>query len=168
LLVGWLSIVFVAGFFAKLMSVMFISVFGAPVALAALLIAVIAWRCWKSQRRRWPQIALLLACPLLVASILFTNWPMRLSFATSAPALDRLAEQVASGQLPILPGRAGVFTISSVETRPVSGGLAVCLWTSPLKRGHIGFVRSPAGITPQFNPWTHTKFSSRWHHFGED
>ena len=168
LLIAWLCIVFVAGFFARLMSVMFISVFGAPVALAALLIAVIAWICWKSEGRRWHQLILLLACPLLVASILFTNWPMRLSFAASAPALDRLADQVVSGQTPALPGRAGAFTITAVETRPISGGVAVCLWTSPPSRGHVGFVRSPVGVTPEVNPWTHTRLGSRWHHFGED
>ena len=47
--------VFLAGFLGRLMSVMFISVFGAPVALAVLVIAVVAWVCWKSERRRWHQ-----------------------------------------------------------------------------------------------------------------
>jgi len=167
LLLGWVGAAFVAGFFATLFPVLFISVFGAPAAVVALLVAVVALVCGKFQRRRWPQIALLAACPLVVASILFTNWPMRLSFAASKPALGRLAEQVAAGQTPSLPTRAGAYVVRAVQIEPVTGGMAVCLWTQP-QHGHIGFVWSPVGVTPPFNQWTHTRLSSQWHHFGED
>jgi hypothetical protein len=167
LLIGWVGVVFVAAFFAMGFTVLWSILFGAPVGLGALLVGVVALVCGKFERRRWPQIALLVACPLVAASIGFTNWPMRLSFAASTPALDRLAQQVAAGQTPSLPTRAGAYVVRAVQTEPVSGGVAVCLWTKP-QYGHIGFVQSPVGVTPPFNRWTHTKLSSQWHHFGED
>jgi hypothetical protein len=145
LLVGWTCFVLVAGFLAKLITVMFVTIFGAPVALALLLIAAISWRCWKTKPRRWYRMVLLLASPLLVATVLFTNWPMRLSFAVSQPALDRFADQVAAGHTSTLPKRVGPYTILAVQTEPVKGAQAICLWTTSPKRGHIGFVRRPVG-----------------------
>jgi hypothetical protein len=168
LLVVWLGVAFLTGFFAKLISLMFVILIGAPIALAALVAAVVALARRSAGRRHWWQIALLLVCPLLVGSIVLTNWPMKLSFAASTPALDRLAAQVAAGQTPSLPTRAGAYTIRAVETRLVTGGLAICLWTAPTGRGHVGFVQSPAGVTPNVNPWTHTQLGARWHHFAED
>ena len=150
------------------MSAMLISVFGGVIALVLVGTALFAVLRRSTQRRRWYEIAILLASPLLVASILFTNWPMKLSFTASRPALDRLAEQVVAGQTPALPTRAGAYIIHAVETRAVSGGQAICLWTAPLKRQHVGFVQSPAGVTPHVNPWTHTQLTTRWHHFAED
>jgi hypothetical protein len=161
LLIVWAGISFLASFFAKLMGLMFIGLFGAPIALAALGAAVLAWARQSGERRRWFHVPLLFVWPLLVASIQITNWPMKLSFAASTPALDRLAERVAAGQMPPLPTRAGAYTIHAVEARPVSGGQAICLWTCPVKRGHIGFVQSPPGVTPHVNPWTHSQLSIR-------
>ncbi len=168
LLIGCVCVAFLADFFDKSMFVLLLGAFGGPIALLLLLAAVVALVCRGAERRRSYQVALLLAWPLLLASVLFTSWPMKLSFAASTPALDRLAEQVATGQTPPLPTRAGAFLIHAVETRPVTGGLAICLWTSPPHRGHIGFVQSPAGVSPHVNPWTHTQLSPRWHHFGAD
>jgi hypothetical protein len=48
------------------------------------------------------------------------------------------------------------------------GKVAVCLWTAPLNHQHVGFVRSPVGVKPPFNPWTHSQMDARWHYFGED
>ena len=56
-----------------------------------------------------------------------------------------LCQQVAAGQTPSLPARAGAYLIRAVETQPVSGGVAICLWTAPTERRRIGFVRSPVG-----------------------
>jgi hypothetical protein len=161
-------IAFLAEFFAKSMFVLLIGVFGGPTALLLLAAAVAAWLCRGAARRRRYQLVLVLVWPLLVWSMLFTSWPMKLSFAASTPALERLAEQVAGGRMPSLPTRAGTYLIRAVETRPVSGGVAICLWTAPPERQHVGFVRSPVGVTPQVNPWTHRQLSPRWHHFGAD
>ncbi len=168
LLVGLVCVAFAAEFFAQSTFVLFFGAFGGLTALALLVAAVVAWVCQGAERRRWPQLGLLLAWPLLLASMLFTSWPMKLSFAVSTPALDRLAEQVAAGQTPSLPTRAGAYLIRAVETRPVSGGLAICLWTARPERQHVGFVQSPAGVTPHVNPWTHRQLSPRWHHFAAD
>ncbi len=168
LLIALVCIAFLAEFFAKRLFVLFFVAFGMLTALVLLAAAVVAWVCRGAEHRRWYQLAPLLAWPLLLWSILFTSWPMKLSFAASTPALDRLAEQVAAGQTPSLPTRAGAYLIRAVETRPVSGGLAICLWTAPPERQHIGFVQSPAGVTPHVNPWTHRQLSARWHHFAAD
>ena len=168
MLIGLVCIAFLGEFFAKSMFVLFFGIFGGLMALVLLVTAVVTWVCWGAQRRRWYELALLLAWPLLFWSILFTSWPMSLSFAASAPALDRVAQQVVAGQTPSLPTRAGCYLIRAVETRPVSGGVAICLWTAPPERQHVGFVQSPAGVTPHVNPWTHRQLSPRWHHFGAD
>jgi hypothetical protein len=168
LLIGLVCIAFLAEFFAKSMFVLDLVALGVLIALLLLAVAVVAWVCRRAGRRRWYQLALLLVWLLLFASIFRTSWPMRLSFAASTPALDRLAEQVAGGQPPSLPTRAGAYLIRAVETRPVSGGLAICLWTAPPERHHVGFVQSPAGVTPHVNPWTHRQLSPHWHYFGAD
>lgn len=168
LLIGLVCIAFLAEFFAKSTFLLFFVVIGVPTALLLLVAAVVAWVCRGAGRRRWYQLALLLVWVLLFGSIFRTSWPMKLSFAASTPALDRLAEQVAAGQTPALPTRAGAYLIRAVETRPANGGVAICLWTAPPKGQHVGFVQSPAGVTPNVNPWTHRQLSPRWHHFGAD
>ena len=168
LLIGLVCLAFLADFFARSMFSLDLLALGFPTALVLLAVAVVAWVCRGAERRRWYQLALLVVWVLLLAGIYGTSWPMRWSFAASTPALDRLAEQVAAGQTPSLPTRAGAYLIRAVETRPVSGGLAICLWTAPPERQHVGFVQSPAGVTPHVNPWTHSQLSPRWHHFGAD
>ncbi len=168
LLIGLVCVGFLTEFFAKSTFLLFFGAVGGLMALAILVAAVAAWVGLGPGRRRWHQLALLLAWPVLLVSILSTSWPMRLSFAASTPALDLLAEQVATGQTPSLPTRAGAYFIRAVETRPVDGGVAICLWTVPPQRQHVGFVQSPAGVTPHVNPWTHRQLSPRWHYFGAD
>ncbi len=171
LLITWTVAIFLLGFLAKLMPLVLLFVFTAPVALLALIAAVVAWVRWKAGPRGWLALGGLLFCPLLVASMLLTHWPMKLSFALSKPALNRLADAVAAHRAPALPKRAGAYVIHAVETRPMAegtNGLTVCLWMLPLERQHVGFVRSPAGVTPEFNPWTHSRMDVHWHYFGED
>ena len=145
LLIGLVCIAFLADFFAKSIFSLDLLALGFPTALLLLAVAVVAWVCRGAGRRRWYQLALLLVWLILFLGIYPTSWPMRLSFAASTPALDRLAEQVAAGQTPSLPARAGAYLIRAVETRPVTGGVAICLWTAPPERHHTGFVQSPVG-----------------------
>jgi hypothetical protein len=170
-LITWTVATFLMGFLAKLMPLVLLFGFTAPVAFLALVAAVVGWARWKVRPRRWLALVGLLICPLLVTTMLFTHWPMKLSFALSKPALDRMADAVAAHRAPALPKRAGAYVIHAVETRPVAegaNGLTVCLWMLPLERQHVGFVRSPAGVTPKFNPWTHSRMDVNWHYFGED
>lgn len=168
LLIGLVCIAFLADFFANSIFCLDLLALGVPAALLLLAVAVVAWVSRGAERRRWYQLPLLLVWLLLFAGVFHTSWPMRLSFAASTPALDRLAQQVAAGQTPSLPTRAGAYLIRAVETRPISGGVAICLWTAPPERHHVGFVQSPAGVTPQVNPWTHRQLGPRWHHFAAD
>ncbi len=157
------------GFLAKLMPLFLLFVFSAPIAFLALVAAVVTWARWKPRRRL--TLGGIFFCPLLVATMVLTSWPMKLSFALSKPALDRLADAVAAHRVPTLPRRAGAYVIHAVEARPVvevTNGLTVCLWMLPVERQHVGFVRSPVGVTPEFNPWTHSRMDAHWHYFGED
>ena len=153
------------------MALVLLLAFTGLIAFVALVTAIVAWARWKARPRRWLALGGLLCCPLLVATMLVTQWPMKLSFALSRPALDRLADAVAAHRAPALPQRAGAYVIHAVETRPVAedtNGLTVCLWMLPLERQHVGFVRSPVGVTPEFNRWTHSRMDAHWHYFGED
>ncbi len=170
-LIAWTLAIFLTGFLAKLMPMVLLLAFTAPITLVALVTAIVAWTCWKARPRRWLALGGLLFCPLLVATMLLSHWPMKLSFALSKPALNRLADAVAAHRAPALPKRAGAYVIHAVETRPLpegANGLTVCLWMLPVERQHVGFVRSPAGVTPEFNPWTHRRMDAYWHYFGED
>ena len=168
LLIGLVCIAFLADFFAMSVFALDLLALGTPTALLLVSVAGVAWVYRGAERRRWYHLALLVVWLLLCAGMVRTNWPMRLSFAASTPALDRLAEQVAAGETPSLPTRAGAYLIRALETRPAGGGVAVCLWTAPPEGQHVGFVRSPAGVTPLVNPWTHSQLSPRWHHFAAD
>jgi hypothetical protein len=143
LLIGLFCIAFLADFFARSVFSLDLLALGFPTALVLLAVAVVAWVCRGAGRRRWYQLPLLVVWLLLFAGIYRTNWPMRWSFGASTSALDRLAERVAAGQTPSLPTRAGAYLIRAVDTRPVSGGVAVCLWSYPPERHHIGFVQRP-------------------------
>ena len=166
ILITWVIAVFVASFFARLMGAMFVGVFGGLAALVVLVVALVMWGVWTG--RRWKEPLVLIACPLLVMSMMSMNWPMHLSFAMSQSSLNALADQIAAGQSVSLPASAGAFTICDVEVRADGAGPIVCLWTRRHDSGHVGFVRSPAGVTPDVNPWTHTQMNLRWHHFAED
>lgn len=171
LLIAWTVALFLLGFLAKLMPLFLLAVFTTPIALVTLVAGIVAWTRWKDTPHRWLTLGGLLCCPVLAATIVFTNWPMKLSFALSKPALDRFADAVAEHRSPTLPKRVGAYVIHAVETRPVTqgtNGLTVCLWMLPRERQHVGFVRSPAGVTPEFNPWTHSRMDVHWHYFGED
>ena len=97
----------------------------------------------RSPLLAWPLVIVLATLPL---TILFTQWPLRLAFLASKPALDRLADRVATGQAPLRPIRAGLFMVVNSAVDPTTGNVG--LITDPNPSGRSGFVRvSPAPNT---------------------
>ena len=46
------------------------------------------------------------------------RWPLRAAFRLSAPALDRLADRVESGEAPRFPAWAGLYRIRGTKRTP--------------------------------------------------
>jgi len=89
----------------------------------------------------WLLVIVLAFLPL---TMLITQWPFRLAFLASKPALSRLADQVANGQGVPRPLRAGVFVVVGSIVDPSTG--SVGLITDPDPGGRCGFVRvGPSG-----------------------
>jgi hypothetical protein len=109
--------------------------------------------------------ALVLALALCMLSVPLTQWPLRLAFAISRPALDDLAVRLSAGDYPEFPCRAGVFWIKSGQTnqgRP-------CLWTDPQSSGPTGFVKRTATAPNNwFNLWSDVALDADWRLVSED
>ena len=119
----------------------------------------------------WSLVIVLVALPL---SMLFTPWPLRLAFLASKPALDRLADRVATGQAPSRPVLAGLFIVVNSAVDPTSGNVG--LITNPDPSGRSGFVRvSPASSTlpiraagPFYNLNYDMEMGGGWRYQNED
>ncbi len=95
----------------------------------------------------WPLVLVAGIAPL---SIPLSDWPFRLAFRVSKPALDRLADRVGAGQIAILPARAGVFRVIERALDPGTGNVALFVCVEPGLR--MGFVRLGAGSPSSRGP----------------
>jgi hypothetical protein len=119
----------------------------------------------------WPIVIALAIMPL---TMLFTHWPLHLAFLVSRPALDRLADQVANGQAPTGPVRAGLFIVVSTALDPTTGNIGLIIDPDPA--GRSGFVRirqtsgaSPAiAVGPLYNLAADLPLNKDWHFQNED
>jgi hypothetical protein len=80
----------------------------------------------------------------LPLTIVVTHWPLRLAFLISEPALNRLADRVASGQDVGRPLRAGAFMVVGSTTDPPTGKVGLITVRNP--RGRCRFVRMDPGL----------------------
>jgi hypothetical protein len=111
-----------------------------------------AWLRWSAvkQRSLWPPFTTASLALVGALSVVTTAWPLRLSFALTRPAFQRLAESVRAGQQTDAPVRIGLFVIKQTE---VSRQGAVCLWTELDPGGNTGFVQCGANSVP-LNLWS--------------
>ncbi len=158
----WAGTVLILSLCCEPTGVFFCAMLGAPVGLAMFAVGIYAARRANCHRGRCT--AVITVSLAIVPSIVFWEWPMRLTFAVSSSALSRLADQVAAGKPPSLPAKAGLFTVRSVEVR----GPSICLWTDASPAGPSGFVRHPPGVTPRVNVWSDTCLTARWRYMEED
>lgn len=113
---------------------------------------------------RW-QVARVILISVLAISLVYSWWPLRLTFNWSRPALERLAEQVRTGQAPATPIQVGAFTIRQTEMR--SG--VVCLWTDPTSSSPTCFANcTRRQVTGRFNLWWTTELADEWQWVRED
>jgi hypothetical protein len=105
-------------------------------------------------RRRSRSVAWLsvIATSLMPVVMVWSHWPLHLAFLASRPALEHLADQVASGQAVVFPRWVGPFRIAGSAIDPVTGNVG--LMTYPNPSGPTGFVRVGPGTTPydRFRP----------------
>jgi hypothetical protein len=110
-------------------------------------------------------LVFLVALGGLIVSVPWTQWPLRVAFAISRPALADLAQQLAAGEYPGFPCRAGAFLILRGETdqgRP-------CLWTDTNPSGRTGFVKRTATVPNNaFNLWSDVELDADWRLISED
>jgi hypothetical protein len=75
----------------------------------------VAWiRGTNGRHRRSMAWALVLSFVALPMSMAFGDWPIRLAFRVSRPALDRLADRIEAGDPPRWPVRAGLIRVSGI------------------------------------------------------
>ena len=125
----------------------------------------------RSPLLAWPLVIVLAALPL---TMLFTQWPFRLAFLVSKPALDRLADRVAAGHAPPRSVRAGLFMVVKSVVDPTTGNVG--LITDPDPSGRSGFVRvSPIRSTPPgrvsgpfYNLYGDLQMDEGWRYQNED
>jgi hypothetical protein len=126
----------------------------------------LAWLGWAAVTKKPLRPALTAASLALfvVASVIFTDWPLRLSYVLSRPALQRLAQSVQEGQQPNGPVRIGLFVIRQAE---VSRQGTICLWTEVDPSGNTGFVQCDAKNLP-LNLWSSIPLDEQWSFVAED
>lgn len=134
--------------------------------LVILLLSILpVWRSrsgaqWRRVRKR----AAIAFC--IVVSVIAFNWPMRIAFVLSRPALNQAAQQLLAGDPVPTPRRIGLFRIEAAElSRGMMGNDQIPAlwtdWTSPPSGDHMGFVQSGAG-KPPFIMWSHMRLDGDW------
>jgi hypothetical protein len=106
---------------------------------------------------------------LLPISMMGTHWPLHLAFALSRPAMDRLADRVASGETLTSPEWAGLYRVVAVKKEPSNGNVALIIDDDPA--GRSAFVRFGDSLSP-FGPMINLNFNEsvgdRWFYQNED
>ena len=97
-----------------------------------------------------------------IASVPRWNWPLRVAFVVSRPALEQAASQLKVGKR-VSNQWAGTFFIRRGELR----GAIACLWINTDSAGSTGFVQTPPTLLP-FNMWSEISLDDRWQLISED
>lgn len=136
--------------------------------LTIVIVVLLALPALRFQKRFQWQAAISL---VIVVSIIMFNWPLRIAYAFSRPAFDRVAEQVMAGETIATPRRIGWFRVERIEAPgPAANEIddhGLLLWTGIHPNGNTGFVRSsPEDL--RFNLWSHFQLDETWQLIAED
>jgi hypothetical protein len=101
-----------------------------------------------------------------IASVAFTQWPLRAAWALSAPAFEDAARRLRAGERLETPRRIGLFTVRRAAVTEYVRPL-VCLWTDLEPNGYTGFVQWTGDDEP-LSLWSNTRLSDGWHFVTED
>jgi hypothetical protein len=124
----------------------FLAILGTPLLLLLSFLWPARWTI------RHPMFRNMVAIPVALAvliSVLWTSWPLRLSYLAARPALRTLADRVEKGEKIQTPCRAGIFTIRKAE-RDWHG--VVMLWTNT-HDGNEFVLTSAENVKSGFNVW---------------
>jgi hypothetical protein len=116
----------------------------------------------------WLSVGVLAFLPLFT---LLALWPLRLGFVTARPALEHLADQVASGQTIAYPQQVGLFLITGSIVDAGSGNVGLLIDPNP--SGYTGFVRvgpgPPAVVRgPIIGSDLNVELGAGWSYRGDD
>ena len=109
-------------------------------------------------------IGVTIACLTIIASVAFTHWPLRITYALSRNSFNAVAQRIRTGEQIKTPMRAGLFTIQRAELSHLG---IVCLWIEPNPSGSTGFVQCRRDYVP-FNLWSIIKLDEHWQFISED
>lgn len=102
---------------------------------------------------------------VVLGSVLFFNFPMRVSFAAIRGTMDGLADSIEQGQVFDAPFRVGPHAIEKGETH----GQMACLWTTATLGDKEGFCRLRVGDPAEhINEWSIASLGGGWYHIVED
>jgi hypothetical protein len=133
-----------------------------PFALAVDFLVVAARRKASGIQFSLRQLIVVVTCVALYLSLLSEPWTFRLRFALSRPALERLADQVAS-EADFKPQWAGLFFIERVDSYERKHGHLTVLWTGL----ESGFVH-PASSKPYNDYSVALRHDPQWSFFIQD
>jgi hypothetical protein len=129
---------------------------------------LLVWFAARYQEKRKTRLkpvnlAAFAMCCSLSWSVVFTDWPLRLNFLLSRPALVREAQNLVARK-PASSGHwvGGFYVQKSAVERGV-----ICFWTDG-DSNRTGIIFNPKGGTPPFNLWSELPLGGNWHVITED
>jgi hypothetical protein len=125
-----------------------------------------AWR-----RRSWfVVLPLVLAVALLPLTMLQTPWPLYLTFALSRPAVERLADRVATGRSPPMPCRGGLYWITNAGVDTKTHHVSLVTGRDGYGRRFVRLGPSPSSrrhdVPPYYNVLSE-RVADRWWYCSE-
>ncbi len=124
-------------------------------------------RGWRF--RRFAALGLVLALVVLPFVTMVTSWPLRLAFALSEPAMNRLADRVAAGRTVATPEWAGLYRVVATVREPTNGNIALIIDAN--SAGRSGFVRvldPTQSLFPLYNFNFDEPVGTYWRYQNED
>ena len=132
-----------------------------PVLLFLLLVIMLP--CVALSRRYRISGVVLLA---LLTSIVWTDWPLYISFAFHKSAMNKLAAQAMAGEVVVTPQRVGMFRFHNIKHLP-NGNVGFQLTGGPV--GGVFLVRCVPDAQYVWDWWDwQTKLGGGWYHVHED
>ncbi|TWT58302.1 hypothetical protein KOR42_16760 [Thalassoglobus neptunius] len=102
---------------------------------------------------------------LMIASVAFLNWPLKLAFAASQNDFERVAKQLDDGETVQAPIQIGLFNVAKAE---VNRNGVICFWTDDDPSGATGFVNGDESVGEEFNLWSQCGVARDWQFLSED
>jgi hypothetical protein len=121
----------------------------------------------RPQFLAWLWVVVLVGLPL---TMIVTFWPLRLAFFVSAPALERLANRVAGGEIVRRPEWAGTYRVTGAAFDPLTGNVGIVIKGSAGRSGFVRLAPSPStrrSFYPFFRQNFDEQMSERWWYINE-